>query len=191
MWFYAHSIRCLGTTQHLKSRFGNGYSLEVKMAAAATAQETAQRMQALQRYIKETFPSAVQTECFAERAIYKIPADNVTSLAQAFAALENGECNVLLKCMQSSVLAKLSMFILATIIPRDHFRLVQYCKQLSFHILEDVKSWQGKITRHFRGKYISNGYRFGSNVLMCGNKSNSLGLDDAISMNFTSSCLWF
>ena len=69
------------------------------MVAAATAQETAQRMWALQNYIKKTFPNAVQTECFAERAIYKVPADNVTSLAQTFAALENGESDALLNYM--------------------------------------------------------------------------------------------
>ena len=61
------------------------------MVAGATAEETAESMEDLQKYIQETFPSAVQTECFAERAIYKVPADNVTSLAQTFAALENGE----------------------------------------------------------------------------------------------------
>ena len=71
------------------------------MVAAATAQEISQRMWALQNYIKKTFPNAVQTECFAERVIYKVPADSVTSLAQTFAALENGESDVLLKYMPS------------------------------------------------------------------------------------------
>ena len=50
-------FRCLGATQHLKSKFGEGYSLICKVQGA-NAIEIQQRLQALMNYISATFPQS-------------------------------------------------------------------------------------------------------------------------------------
>ena len=50
-------FRCLGATQHLKSKFGEGYSLICKVQGA-NASEIQQRLQALMNYISATFPQS-------------------------------------------------------------------------------------------------------------------------------------
>ena len=85
-------FRCLGTTQHLKSRYGSGYSLEVKLTSpkATSDAELQEAMKGLHEYIMEIFPEAVRTECFGERGVYKVPAHNVISLSATFQALDKG-----------------------------------------------------------------------------------------------------
>ena len=53
--------------------------------------EQESRMSALQDLILDLFPGAELNESFEERAMYKIPQGNVTSLSQVFAALEEGK----------------------------------------------------------------------------------------------------
>ena len=85
------SFRCLGTTQHLKNKYGSGYSLEIKLGTDIENSTVRHgQMERLNTFIMETFPNALRTECFAERAVYKIPQKNVASLAFTFRALENG-----------------------------------------------------------------------------------------------------
>ena len=50
-------FRCLGATQHLKSKFGEGYSLICKVRGS-TPVETEQRLQALMNHIAATFPNS-------------------------------------------------------------------------------------------------------------------------------------
>ncbi|PVD38360.1 hypothetical protein C0Q70_00974 [Pomacea canaliculata] len=83
---------CLGPTQHLKSKYGSGYLLEVKLGigqSAASALED--RLLTLQSHLQSLFPSAVCLESFGEHAQYRIPQEEVHVLSSAFEAFENCE----------------------------------------------------------------------------------------------------
>lgn len=85
-------LRCLGPTQHLKSKYGSGYLLEVKLGigqSAASALED--RLLTLQSHLQSLFPSAVCLESFGEHAQYRIPQEEVRVLSSAFEAFENCE----------------------------------------------------------------------------------------------------
>ncbi|XP_022092654.1 ATP-binding cassette sub-family A member 5-like isoform X2 [Acanthaster planci] len=95
-------LMCLGTTQHLKSKYGGGYLLEAKLNPGQAyysmdhATDEADRLlerlgTALHDKIQEVFPSAELLESFGERVTYKIPSQDVQSLATVFAALEEGK----------------------------------------------------------------------------------------------------
>ncbi len=51
-------FRCLGATQHLKSKFGEGYSLICKVQGKNMT-ETGERLAVLMNYIQQTFPQSV------------------------------------------------------------------------------------------------------------------------------------
>lgn len=87
-------LECLGPTQHLKNKFGSGYILEVKLKAGIaheTQDSVEQRMNTLEEYVFSMFPDAVIVERFGLRAQYKIPRNNVKSLALVFSSLEEGK----------------------------------------------------------------------------------------------------
>ncbi|XP_077979636.1 cholesterol transporter ABCA5-like [Glandiceps talaboti] len=93
-------LRCVGSTQHLKDKYGGGYVLEVKLKVAAgsddAAEETelAEKVRVLQEFVMELFPPAQVMEKFNERILYKIPQDDVSSLAAVFSALEKGKASL-------------------------------------------------------------------------------------------------
>ena len=78
--FYSN-FRCLGSTQHLKNTYGGGYILDVKLHN--------DQWPALEEYIISVFPGATATESFSDRRTYSIEQASVTSLAEAFQALES------------------------------------------------------------------------------------------------------
>ncbi|KAF6030611.1 ABCA5 [Bugula neritina] len=80
-------LECLGTTQHLKTRFGNGYHLEVKLASMKEA-VLIREIDKLHEFIYFHFPSTYILEQFGPRVAYKISANEVTSLAKSFEILE-------------------------------------------------------------------------------------------------------
>ncbi|XP_038064464.1 ATP-binding cassette sub-family A member 10-like [Patiria miniata] len=95
-------LMCLGTTQHLKGKYGRGYSLEVKLnpgpayysmdhTSGQAVQLLEGLMAALDTRIKEVFPSAEVAEKFGERVVYKVPSEDVRSLSTVFASLEEGK----------------------------------------------------------------------------------------------------
>ncbi len=65
--------------------------LEVKLRLEVNEAQQVERMEAIDRYIHASFPDCSRTECFAERAIYKIPQTAVPSLAKVFNILESGK----------------------------------------------------------------------------------------------------
>jgi len=77
-------LRCLGTTQQLKNKYGAGYMLEVKLR---TGQST--DWDQLEKNLKGHFPGMVVNESFSDRRSYNIPQTGFTSLAQAFSDLES------------------------------------------------------------------------------------------------------
>ena len=90
-------FRCIGSGQHLKSKFGTGYHLEIKVLSSQymTAAEI-KTMDKLDAFVKVLFPDAIVQEAFAERVIYKIPQGNMKSLGKTFKALEEGERSICL-----------------------------------------------------------------------------------------------
>ncbi|XP_066469630.1 cholesterol transporter ABCA5-like [Tiliqua scincoides] len=77
-------LRCIGTVQHLKSKFGRGYFLEMKLKEVPDMQQK----ERLQRKILHIFPNASCQESFASILAYKIPKEDVPSLALSFSKLE-------------------------------------------------------------------------------------------------------
>ncbi|XP_068066093.1 cholesterol transporter ABCA5 isoform X2 [Anomalospiza imberbis] len=77
-------LRCIGTVQHLKSKFGRGYFLEMKLREAADVQQ----VEYLQSQILLIFPNASRQESFASILAYKIPKEDVQSLSHSFSKLE-------------------------------------------------------------------------------------------------------
>uniref|UniRef100_A0A8C9W4L0 ATP binding cassette subfamily A member 5 n=1 Tax=Scleropages formosus TaxID=113540 RepID=A0A8C9W4L0_SCLFO len=81
-------LRCIGSIQHLKGKFGRGYSLEVKLREELTGH---QQEALLQKEIMRIFPHAARQESFATLMVYKIPMEDVKSLAKAFSDLESAK----------------------------------------------------------------------------------------------------
>ena len=80
------SCRCLGTGQHLKSKFGSGYTLEIKLVSSDEASGSLN----IDAGVNEIFPSAVCLERFEERIVYRVDQSDVISLGKAFAQIESG-----------------------------------------------------------------------------------------------------
>ncbi|XP_065189363.1 ATP-binding cassette sub-family A member 9-like [Sycon ciliatum] len=83
-------LQCIGSTQHLKTKYGGHYQLELKLS---TEQEgnLEERMEAVRQYIKDLFSGMEVMEEFNERALYKIPLDELGHLSVAFSALEEAK----------------------------------------------------------------------------------------------------
>lgn len=83
-------LRCIGSIQHLKGKYGQGYSLEVKLREELSG---LQQVALLHKEILRIFPHAVRQESFATLMVYKIPMEDVKSLARAFSQLESAKQN--------------------------------------------------------------------------------------------------
>lgn len=81
-------LRCIGSIQHLKAKYGRGYSLEVKLGEELMAP---QRVTPLHDEILRLFPHATRQESFATLLVYKVPMEDVKSLSRSFAQLENAK----------------------------------------------------------------------------------------------------
>nr|XP_021481987.1 ATP-binding cassette sub-family A member 6-like [Meriones unguiculatus] len=74
-------LRCIGSIQHLKRKFGKDYILEVKVKESS--QEPL-----VHREILKLFPQAARQERHFSLLIYKLPTTDVYPLSQAFHKLE-------------------------------------------------------------------------------------------------------
>ncbi|KAH0629332.1 hypothetical protein JD844_011317 [Phrynosoma platyrhinos] len=81
------NLRCIGTVQHLKSKFGRGYLLEMKLKEVPDMLQK----ERLQRKILHMFPNAICQKSFSSILAYKIPKEDVHSLAQSFSKLEEAK----------------------------------------------------------------------------------------------------
>ncbi|XP_028286434.1 cholesterol transporter ABCA5 isoform X2 [Parambassis ranga] len=81
-------LRCIGSIQHLKGKYGRSYSLEVKIREELTG---LQQVALLHKEILRIFPHAVRQESFATLLVYKVPMEDVTSLAKSFSQLESAK----------------------------------------------------------------------------------------------------
>ncbi|KAM8945714.1 ABC-type organic anion transporter ABCA8-like [Pelodytes ibericus] len=77
-------LRCIGSIQQLKSKFGKGYLLEIKV-------KDSQQVEVIHNEIIRMFPQAARQDRFSSVLVYKIPMENVHSLSQAFFLLEEAK----------------------------------------------------------------------------------------------------
>ncbi|XP_043210381.1 phospholipid-transporting ATPase ABCA3-like, partial [Amphibalanus amphitrite] len=82
------NLRCLGSTQHLKNKYGGGYMLEMKLGAG---DDLSDRIAEARRLVSEVFPAAILEESYGERLRYKIPQQDVGSLSKGFSEMEAGQ----------------------------------------------------------------------------------------------------
>ncbi|CAI9593719.1 unnamed protein product [Staurois parvus] len=78
------NLRCIGSIQHLKSKFGKGYLLEIKL-------KDTQQVNVIHEEVLRLFPQATKKERFSSLLVYNIPMENVQSLSQAFLQLEKAK----------------------------------------------------------------------------------------------------
>ncbi|XP_066242681.1 ABC-type organic anion transporter ABCA8-like [Saccopteryx leptura] len=74
-------LRCIGTIQQLKSKFGKDYLLEIKL-------KTPRQVEPLHTEILRLFPQAARQERYSSLMVYKLPVEDVRPLSQAFFKLE-------------------------------------------------------------------------------------------------------
>ncbi|NXY90850.1 ABCAA protein, partial [Alcedo cyanopectus] len=74
-------LRCIGSIQYLKNKFGKGYLLEIKVRDSECSD-------LLHAEILKIFPSAARQERLPSLLIYKIPMEDALPLSQSFAKLE-------------------------------------------------------------------------------------------------------
>uniref|UniRef100_A0A8C4VS92 ATP binding cassette subfamily A member 10 n=1 Tax=Gopherus evgoodei TaxID=1825980 RepID=A0A8C4VS92_9SAUR len=74
-------LHCIGSIQYLKSKFGKGYLLEIKV-------KDPEQVDLIHAEITRIFPLAARQERYSSLMVYKIPMENVQSLSQAFFNLE-------------------------------------------------------------------------------------------------------
>uniref|UniRef100_A0A9J8AY10 ABC transporter domain-containing protein n=1 Tax=Cyprinus carpio carpio TaxID=630221 RepID=A0A9J8AY10_CYPCA len=77
-------LRCIGSIQHLKGKFGRGYSLEINLREELTG---LQEVALLHKEILKIFPHAARQDRI------KLPVSDVKSLAKSFAQLESAKQN--------------------------------------------------------------------------------------------------
>ena len=103
----------VGTPQSLKSKFGSGYTLEIKLKPKASegteeeasAEKTPSKAESKKnvstksskkavtvpadfQFIVESFPGASLLEAFGNRAVFSVPISGIQSVSQAFSTLE-------------------------------------------------------------------------------------------------------
>ncbi|XP_010576886.1 PREDICTED: ATP-binding cassette sub-family A member 10-like [Haliaeetus leucocephalus] len=79
-------LRCIGSIQYLKNKFGKGYLLEIKV-------KDPERADLLHAEILRIFPSAARQERFPYLLVYKVPMEDALPLSQSFSKLEEAKRN--------------------------------------------------------------------------------------------------
>jgi len=78
----AGSLKCIGTSQHLKSRFGLGFQLDISTGSNP--------VDLARQFVNKIFHKAEELECYASSMKYRIPPQNM-SLAQIFTVVEQNK----------------------------------------------------------------------------------------------------
>ncbi|XP_061866528.1 ATP-binding cassette sub-family A member 10-like [Colius striatus] len=79
-------LRCIGSIQYLKNKFGKGYVLEIKV-------KDAECTDLLHAEILRIFPGAARQERFPSLLVYKVPMEDALPLSQSFFKLEEAKRN--------------------------------------------------------------------------------------------------
>ncbi|XP_050175269.1 ABC-type organic anion transporter ABCA8-like [Myiozetetes cayanensis] len=77
-------LRCIGSIQYLKNKFGKGYLLEIKA-------KDPEHTDLLHAEILKIFPSAARQERFPSLLVYKVPMEDALPLSQSFSKLEEAK----------------------------------------------------------------------------------------------------
>ncbi|XP_048255576.1 phospholipid-transporting ATPase ABCA1-like isoform X2 [Haliotis rufescens] len=77
-------FKCIGSTQHLKNRFGNGYTVTLRVAGGQPDLEP------VKQYMKEQFPESVLKESHHNMLQYQLGTTAI-SLARLFGKIEGGK----------------------------------------------------------------------------------------------------
>ncbi|NXI20838.1 ABCA9 protein, partial [Sterrhoptilus dennistouni] len=77
-------LRCIGSIQYLKNKFGKGYLLEIKVKDPESAD-------VLHAEILKIFPGAARQERFPSLLVYKVPMKDALPLSQSFSKLEEAK----------------------------------------------------------------------------------------------------
>merc|ERR1719309_642529 len=80
------ALRCMGTTQHLKNKFGAGYMLDIKLGMGQSTD-----WNSVEARLKKFFPGIAVDESFDDRRSYNIPKSGFTSISKAFSDLESAK----------------------------------------------------------------------------------------------------
>jgi ATP-binding cassette subfamily A (ABC1) protein 5 len=105
------SLLCIGSPQRLKSKYGAGYTLEIKLkdqleelfdsnqsASTSTLYSVNVDSSTLARFnlVQEKFPNSKLNEIFGNRAVFFIPKSEETrSISETFALLESRKFQIL------------------------------------------------------------------------------------------------
>ncbi|XP_069039700.1 ATP-binding cassette sub-family A member 2 [Lepisosteus oculatus] len=73
-------FKCLGSIQHLKNRFGDGYMITVRTKTSSSVREVV-------RFFNRNFPDVILKECHHTKVQYQLKSDRI-SLAQVFSKME-------------------------------------------------------------------------------------------------------
>ena len=76
------TLQCIGTNQHLKAKYGEGYILEIRHRPASLA--------AVQKFVRDTFPSAREHDSVVGRVSYTMPGE-AGLLGHVFSQLERSK----------------------------------------------------------------------------------------------------
>uniref|UniRef100_A0A8D2JFK5 ABC transporter domain-containing protein n=1 Tax=Varanus komodoensis TaxID=61221 RepID=A0A8D2JFK5_VARKO len=79
----AGQLRCLGSIQYLKSKFGKNYLLQIKVKGL-------EQGELLNTRILQMFPQAARQERISTLLVYKVPMEDALPLSKAFSMLEEG-----------------------------------------------------------------------------------------------------
>lgn len=82
-------FKCLGSTQHLKNKFSEGYMLIVKVKKMNSNFSNSETV-AIEQYISRNFPTAVLRESHQELLTYFIPGMSL-SWSKIFGIMERGK----------------------------------------------------------------------------------------------------
>lgn len=86
-------LRCVGSSQHLKNKFGTGYLLEAKLnlPPGVSQEDQDAGIQKLKDEVNKLLPGASVLEAFYNRLVFAIPKERVSSLGNIFAGLEKSK----------------------------------------------------------------------------------------------------
>lgn len=87
-------LRCIGSSQHLKDKFGYGYLLETKLSLPADVLETDRQLmvQTVKEEVRKILPGAAVVEEFYNRLMFAVSKDTITSLGRIFTDLDRSKC---------------------------------------------------------------------------------------------------
>lgn len=82
-------FKCLGSTQHLKNKFSDGYTLTIKMRKVDDS-DSFSNTQPIEDFVKDNFPSAILREKYQELMTYYIASTEIR-WSEMFGIMERGK----------------------------------------------------------------------------------------------------